>query len=60
MGYHLWDLEATKNFRSSDAIFNEKKMHKQIKEVETRRVSFEDTMPPVVLPRRTNVESQSV
>ena len=28
MGYHLWDLEARKIVRSSDVIFNEKKMHK--------------------------------
>ena len=28
MGYHLWDPEARKIVRSSDVIFNEKKMHK--------------------------------
>ena len=48
MGYHLWDPEARKIVRSSDVIFNEKKMHKQFREVETRKVSFQD------------IESQSV
>ena len=28
MGYRLWDPEARKIVRSSDVIFNEKKMHK--------------------------------
>ena len=60
MGYRLWDPEARKIVRSSDVIFNEKKMHKQFREVETRKVSFQDIMPPIVLPRRANVESQSV
>ena len=60
MGYHLWDPEAKKIIRSHDVVFNEKKMHKQFREVETRKVSFQDIMPPIVLPRRANVESQSV
>ena len=60
MGYRLWDPEARKIVRSSDVIFNEKKMHKQLREVETRKVSFQDIMPPIVLPRRANFESQSV
>ena len=39
MGYILWDLEAMKIIcSSSDVIFNEKRMHKQLKEVETRKV----------------------
>ena len=54
------DLEPRKIFCSSDVSFNEKKMHKQLREVETRKVSFQDIMPPIVLPRRENVESQSV
>ena len=60
MVYCLWDPEARKIVRSSDVIFNEKKMHKQLREVETWKVSFQDIMPPIVLPRRANVESQSV
>ena len=40
MGYRLWDPEARKIVRSNDVIFNEKKMHKQLREVETRKVSF--------------------
>ena len=40
MGYRLWDPEARKIVRSSNVIFNEKKMHKQLRDVETRKVSF--------------------
>ena len=60
MGYRLWNPKARKIVRSSDVILNEKKMHKQLKEVETWKISFHDIMPPIVLPCRENVESQSV
>ena len=56
----IYGIQTRKIVRSSDVIFNEKKMHKQLREVETRKVSFQDIMPPIVLPRRANVESQSV
>ena len=56
MGYRLWDPKAKKIVCNSNLIFNEKKMHKQVKEVETRKVSFQDIMPPIVLPQRENVE----
>ena len=47
---------------SSDVIFNKKKkMHKQpLKETEMRKVSFQDVMPPIILPQRANVSSPSV
>ena len=36
MAYRLWDPEARKIVRSSDVIFNEKKMHKQLREEHER------------------------
>ena len=35
MGYRLWDPEARKIGHSSGVIFNDKKMHKQLKESKT-------------------------
>ena len=44
MGYRLWNPESHKVIRSSHVIFNESKMHKKpIKEIEFRKVTFEDT-----------------
>ena len=61
MGYCLWDPKARKIVCSSDVIFNEKKMHKQpLKEMEMRKVSFQDVMPPIILPQRENVSLPSV
>ena len=61
MGYRLWDPEARKIICNSDVIFNEKKMHKQpLKEMEMRKVSLQDVMPPITLPQRANVSSPSV
>ena len=43
MGYRLWNPESHKVIRSSHVIFNESKMHKKpIKEIEFRKVTFED------------------
>ena len=43
MGYCLWHPESHRVIRSSHVIFNEAKMHrKPIKEIEYRRVTFED------------------
>ena len=47
-GYRLWDPETRTIVRSSDVVFNEKIMHKQpIKEVEVRKVVFQDVTPSI-------------
>ena len=55
MGYRLWNPESHKVIRSSHVIFNESKMHKKpIKEIEFRKVTFEDipteTQKTIIIP----------
>ena len=55
MGYRLWNPKSHKVIRSTHVIFNEPKMHKKpIKEIEFRKVTFEDipteTQKSIIVP----------
>ena len=55
MGYRLWNPESHKVIKCSHVIFNESKMHKKpIKEIEFRKVTFEDipteTQKSIIVP----------
>ena len=61
MGYRLWDPKSHKIIRSHDVIVNEKKMHKTpIKDVEMRRVTFQNVNPLAYDGRRQAIQAPSM